>query len=81
MAYPANIPAEAQIVPASRGTLITASATEFEPFRAFHANVAETITVVFADSTATTDLVVNSGQCYPYAIKKLTVGTGVVGLR
>lgn len=81
MAYPANIPAEAQITPATSGTLITASANEFTPYRSFHANVSETITVQFTDKETTTDLVVVAGSPYPYAIKKLTVGTGVVGLR
>ncbi len=81
MPYLANIPADAQVVPATQGTLIVASAEEFTPGRAFHANVNETITVLFTDKATTTDLVVNSGQIYPYSIKKVTVGTGVVVLR
>lgn len=81
MGYPGNLPPESQIVPATIGTLIVASANEFTPGRAIHCNVDETVTVLFTDSAATTDLVVQSGQTYPYSIKKVTVGTGVVVLR
>lgn len=81
MAYPDNLPPESQVVPAGFGVLIVASGSEFTPGRAFHANVDETITVQFKDSAATTDLVVKAGNIYPYSIKKVTVGTGVVLVR
>ena len=80
MGYPGNLSPESQVVPASQGVLIVASANEFTPGRGIHCNVDETITVQFKDSAATVDLVVMAGQCYPYSIKKLTVGTGVVNI-
>ena len=63
------------------GGAITASADPFIPTRAIHCNVSETITVQFVDDTANTSLVVVAGQCYPYRINKVTVGTGVVPIR
>lgn len=70
-----NLPAEAQIVPGKRGVEKTASATPFDPGRGFHANVSETISVIFEEATAAIPLVVTAGVPYPYAIKAYTSGT------
>lgn len=65
------------------GAAITASASDIETCRGFHANLSETIIVHFCeDPTATlTTLIVVAGQMYPYWIDRVTQGSGVVPLR
>lgn len=44
------------------------------------ANVDVDAQVIFADDTVAVAVKLNAGVVYPYSIKKVTVGTGIVGL-
>ncbi len=70
-----NLPPEAQIVPGKRGVEKTASAIPFDAGRGFHANVSETISVIFEEASVSVPLAVVAGNSYPYAIKAYTAGT------
>lgn len=77
---PNNSPPDALIIPGVRSVPITAAASDFAPCRAFHANVSETLTLRFVEDAADRDIVVNAGTMYPYAIKRVSVGTGVIAI-
>lgn len=75
--------ADALMVPATKAVALTASGTDLDaPTRGLHVNADGNITVVMADDAAadTVTLSVVAGMTYPYRIRRLTAGTGVVGL-
>lgn len=75
--------ADALMVPATRAAALTAGASDLAaPTRGLHINTDGNITVVMADDAAadTVTLAVVAGMTYPYRIRRLTAGTGVVGL-